>query len=392
MSNAGKVVSEGSFTVDGDGILRFDCISGDGSCSLGRRPKAVVNALQQAIHETDQGNFPMISDEKSRLAEALAGFAPGDLNTVMFNVMRGEALDAACKIVRGATGHHELVTLAGSWFGETGFALSLSDRPDKAMYGPLVPGIRTVPVGDLAEAAKVLKKGAAGLVVQPVQVENGLQVLEPSYLQELRSICDRYDVMLVLDETWTAFGRCGARTFADLAGIVPDVMILGEALGAGVFPITATLFNPRGAAFLNQHPLIHLSTFGGSDIGCRVGLTALTEYYRLKPWNNAARAGRTWKDELSLMLAEYDGVVTGLTGLGLLWALHTSTAGIAGQLVLSLKDAGVLARCAYVARNTVLLCPSLVVTEVEKDELFTRIVTAVSTVCSSLNSTVPISR
>ena len=298
----------------------FDCSSGRGIFQLGRRQEAVAVALERALDETDQGNFPMISREKSGLARALAEFSPGMLECVVFGVMRGEPMEFAAKVARGRTNRMPLVTPSGGYFGETGFALSLSDVPGKEQYGPLLPGIRTVPFFDRRAIERELSHGAAALVFEPIQVEHGCRMVLPDDLRAARRLCDDHGALLILDETRTGFGRTGFRFACEAADVVPDILIVGEALGAGLFPITAAIFTQDVNRFLNAHPMIHLSTFGGSDLGCRVGLAALSEYERLEVWDNARQRGAQLRLALEQGRLRAGGLVD-IRGRGLLLAL-----------------------------------------------------------------------
>jgi len=356
---------DGAWLVTEDGRRILDGLSGDGICNLGRRPAAVVDALIAALDETDQGNFPMISREKADLAAALAAWAPGDLDVSVFSVMRGEAMDAALKVARGATGRATLVSAAGGWYGETGFALSLSDRADRERYGPLIPQTRVVPFGDLAAARDEIRRGAAAFVVEPVQAEHLGREAEPRYLQGLRDLCDRSAALLIIDETWTGLGRTGQRLACERAGLVPDVLVLGEALGAGVFPIAATLFGRRGARFLNEHPLIHLSTFGGSDLGCRAAVAALDAYEKSRAWERAARTGALLREGLEVIRSRRAGVLGAVTGRGLLLSLDLGDPVRAAAFCRTAADAGLLLRPQRLAPRAVLLAPSLLVTDDE---------------------------
>lgn len=357
----------------------LDGLAGDGICNLGRRPAAVVDALRAALPETDQGNFPMISREKADLAAALAAWAPGDLDAVLFSVMRGEALDAALKIARGRTGRATLVSASGSWYGETGFALSLSDRVDRERYGPLIPQTRLVPFGDLAAAGDELARGAAAFVVEPMQAEHHAREAEPRYLQGLRDLCDRRGALLVIDETWTGLGRTGHRLACERAGVIPDILVLGEALGAGVFPIAATIVSRDVNRFMEVHPLIHLSTFGGSDLGCRAGLAALAAYEEAHAWDRAARAGARLREGLEMIRSRRPGDVVSVAGRGLLLSLDMGTQTRAAAFCRAAADAGLLVRPERLTPNAVLLAPSLLVTDDEVDGILEAVRAALAT-------------
>lgn len=355
----------------------FDGSSGQGIHQLGRRPEAVVAALSAAIHETDQGNFPMISREKSELAEALAHFAPGDLDCVVFGVMRGEPMEFAGKVARGRTNRMPLVTVSGSYFGETGIALSLSEVAGKEQFGPLLPGVRTVPFFDRRAIEEELSHGAAALIFEPVQVEHGCRMVLPDDLRAARRLCDKYRALLVLDETRTGFGRTGLRFACEAAEVVPDILLVGEALGAGLFPITAAIFTQDVNRFLNAHPMIHLSTFGGSDLGCRVALAALEEYQRVEPWDNASLRGT----QLRLALEQGrlgDSPLVDIRGRGLLLALDFADGTTAAGYVKAAARKGVYLRRARFAPHAVLIEPPLIISQEETRELSHSLLAALS--------------
>jgi putrescine aminotransferase len=365
-----------TFDIDGRGYL--DCIGGAGVFNLGRRPAALVEALREAARATDQGNFPLISREKAELAEHLSRFAPGDLDCAVFSVSRGEAFDFACKLARGVTGRPRLVAAQGSWFGQTGFALALSERPDAAQFGPLIPETVTVPFNDLAAAEEVIDESTAAFCLEPVQAENGCRAADPRYLRSLTRICRDRGALLVLDETQTGLGRCGLRFAYGRSGAVPDVLVVGESLAAGMFPICATLYRAEFNRFLDAHPLIHLSTFGGSDVGCTVGRRALQEYERLRPWENAAVMGERLLAGLTAVAAANKRKVKAVDGVGLLLALDLGTTGAAAAFCKRLAAAGVLAMPGAVARHSVVLRPSLLVTAAEVDAIVAAVTEALA--------------
>lgn len=358
---------EGAWVWDTTGRQYLDCVCGAGTHNLGRRPPDLVEALRAAMRETDQGNFPMISVEKSRLAEALASFVPGPLECVVYSVMRGEAMEFACKVARGYTGRAELITVDGGWYGHTGFALTLSERPDKLCFGPLIPEVRSVPFGntDALEAAISLK--TAALIFEPVQVENHCRVASPAYAQAAERACRKAGALLVVDETQTNFGRTGRRFAFEALGISPDILVLGEALGGGVFPIAATLLTQEVNRFMNAHPMIHLSTFGGSDIGCRVGLKAVATYARLEPWRNAAAMGARLLDALRAIAARPDAPFRDVAGTGLALSLDCGAEEAARDFCRRAAQNGLLVLPGAVARHAVVLRPSLLLTADEAD-------------------------
>lgn len=360
---------EGAYVFDTNGKRYLDAISGAGTFNLGRRRAELAEELRNAMRETDQGNFPMISCEKAALAERLASFVPRPLECAIFSVMRGEAMDCACKIARGFTGRQELVAAAGGWYGQTGFALTLSERADRECYGPLIPNAHTVPFGDIAAAERAISRDTAAFIIEPIQAENGCHTAEPAYLRAIEAACRRSDALLIIDETQTNFGRTGSRFAFESAGVSPDVLVLGEALGGGMFPIAATMLTQRVNAFMNAHPMIHLSTFGGSDLGCRVASKALEIYERDVPWRNAAARGDQLLDRLRGLAAKPGSPIRGVNGQGLLIALEFETEDRAVAFCRDAARNGLLVLPGEVARNCVLIRPGLMLSEREADEL-----------------------
>ncbi|HNR29799.1 MAG TPA: aminotransferase class III-fold pyridoxal phosphate-dependent enzyme [Candidatus Hydrogenedentes bacterium] len=364
---------EGAYLWDMQGHRYLDAVSGAGTHNLGRRPEAPVAALRNALRDTDQGNFPMVSIEKARLAETLAGFVPGPLECAVFSVMRGEAMDCACKVARGRTGRAELVTVDGGWYGQTGFALTLSERADKTCFGPLIPEVRIVPFDDISAAEQAVTARTAAFILEPLQAENNCRAAMPEYAGAVAQLCRDRGALLVVDETQTNFGRTGHRFAFEALGMSPDILVLGEALGAGVFPIAATLLTQDVNRFLNAHPLIHLSTFGGSDIGCRVALSAVETYARLEPWRNASMVGARLLADLRETAERPGSPIRGVAGAGLLLSLDCGTEEAAAALCRRAADQGLLVLPGAVARHTVVLRPSLLITEDEADAIVTAV-------------------
>ncbi len=356
--------SENTFR-DETGREVLDWFSGAGIYNLGRRNPELAEALKQAVHETDQGNFPMISIEKAALAEALARFLPGGLECSVFSVVRGETLEFACKVARGVTGRRKLLALEGGWHGQTGFALSLSTRDDKDHYSPLIPETDIQPMKSLQALLDAIDTDTAAVIVEPIQVENHCHRLEPKWLTKIEARCKSTGALFVVDETQTGFGRSGEK-FAFLeSGLEPDILILGEALGGGMFPIAATVITQKVNRFMNEHPMIHLSTFGGSDIGCRVALKALEIYEREHPWDHAKEMGDHLRKELDRLAKKHVETIHSIEGTGGLFSLRFKEESLASEFVRRAAENGILLATGEVAKDTVVLRPPLQLNESE---------------------------
>jgi len=360
---------EGAYVYDEEGRRYLDACASAGIFNLGRHNAELACELKLALRETDIGNFPMISCEKAALAKALSDFVPGPLECSIFSVVRGEAMEAACKAARGFTGRSELVTVDGGWYGQTGFALSISDRKDKDSFGPLIPNVRTMPFGGVEAARKTIGSDTAAVILEPVQAENHCRAATPEYVNALAGLCRERGAVLILDETQTGFGRTGTKFAYESSGITPDILVLGEALGGGMFPIAATLLTQRVNAFMNAHPLIHLSTFGGADVGCRVASKAIEIYSREKPWRNAAEMGERLLVSLRQLQRQAGSLMRDVTGRGLLLSLDLGSPENAKRFCKAAAAHGLLVLPGEVAAYTIVLRPSLTVTAEQADEI-----------------------
>ncbi len=355
----------GSFLIDGEGRRYLDCYSSAGTYNLGRRNHIIAERFMRAVYETDQGNFVMPSDYKALLARRIAAFVPGRLDCVLFGVTRGESMEAACKLARGFTARPGFVTVDGGCYGESGFALSLSDRQGKEQFGRLIPGVTTVPFGDVEAARKAITQNTAAFIMEPIQAENHCRTADADYCRQLRALCDATGAKLIFDETQSGFGRTGARFFFEASGVEPDILIFGEAVTSGMFPMTAMVFTPELKHFFDIHPLIHLCTFGGHDLGCLVAMAALDEYDRLEPWENAALQGGVLMKGFSDCAAGYAQTIVSVAGRGLLISLKFASQELAQAFCAGARHNGLLVDTGKVDRTTVLIRPSLLITDDE---------------------------
>ncbi|MHB8896561.1 MAG: aspartate aminotransferase family protein [Candidatus Geothermincolia bacterium] len=266
---------EGVYLYDISGKKLVNCNSNGGVFNLGHRNPLVLAALREALEELDIGTHHTISEHRALLAERLASISPGDINRVIFGVSGGEAIDAAIKLARGATGRPGVVSAVGGYHGHTGFALPAGHEQYSAPFGPLVPGYSQVPFGDIAALEEVVDEQTACVLFETIPATLGIVLPPENFFAEVRRVCDEHGALLICDEVQTGLGRCGANWCIDTYGVVPDVIVTAKGLSGGVYPITATLYSDRLNQFIHDNPFIHISTFGGPEPGCRVALKVL---------------------------------------------------------------------------------------------------------------------
>jgi len=376
----GEGARYGSYVEDEKGKDYIDCVCGDGIYNLGRRNEELLDELELAAAAVDQGNFPIISEQKAILAKALAEFVGGDLECSVFSVARGEAMEFACKVARGFTGRSELISVEGSFFGHTGFSLSLSSLDGKEKFGPLIPDVLTIKAENMEFAAEMITKRTAAVVLELVQAENGCRELSRGFVEGVAKLCKSAGALLVIDETQTGFGRTGRKFAYESYDVKPDVLGYGEALGGGVFPICGTIITQRVNEFMNARPMIHLSTFGGSDVGCMVASKALSLYEWERPWVNAQSMSVRLIEGLERISRKSGSLLRGVSGKGLLLSLSLPTTDKAAAFVRACAKNGLLVSQGKIAKNCVIIRPSLLLSEDEADH----ILAAVDLSCKSL--------
>jgi putrescine aminotransferase len=359
----------GATLKDSEGNSYLDCCASNATFNLGRKNAAIIKRFREAIYETDQGNFVMLSQEKALLARKISGFVPGNLDCVLYGVTRGESMEAACKLARGFTGRPDLVTVDGGCYGESGFALSLSERKDKEQFGKLIQSVKMISWGDIEAARLVIGPKTAAVVMEPIQAEKHCRTADKSYYTQIRALCDKAGAKLIFDETQSGFGRTGTKFFFEQIGVTPDILIIGEAITSGLFPMTAMVFTPELKGFFDIHPLIHLCTFGGHDLGCLVAMTALDEYNRLKPWENAANRGEFLIKELTALAKNNSEKVLSVAGCGLLISLKLADQNMALKFCAAARKAGLLVNTGSVDQSTILIRPSLLINKEEADKI-----------------------
>jgi len=374
--------SEGIYINDINGNRFIDCYSAASTYNLGRKNKTVVDSLKSAAKETDCGNFILVSEEKAELSNKLANFIDGDLSCVLFTVVRGEAMDAACKLARGYTGKTGLISVDGGWYGHTGFAMGLSERIDNDRYGRLIPDQSIVEFNNIKAAKKSIENNTAAFILEPLQVEKGCRLVDKDYLLELKEVCEHYGALLIFDETQTGFGRTGHKFVKDYYGVDPDIMLFGEAITTGLFPMTGMVFTPIVKSFFDIHPLIHLCTFGGHDVGCRVACKTLDVYEQICPWIQSNETGSLLLDHLRNIQSLYPDLIRSVSGLGLVNAISFTNEELAQLFCMTARKKGFIVLQGLVARESVVFRPPLTITH---DEL-NRLMELISSTMKAINN------
>ncbi|MCT2582796.1 aspartate aminotransferase family protein [Actinophytocola gossypii] len=354
-----EVGSAGAWVRTRSGRELLNC-GGYGVFLMGARHPRVLAEVRAQLDTNPVGTRLLLEPTAARAAEALVSTTPAGLSRVHFACGGAEAVEAAIKLAR-AHGKRHLVSMVDGYHGKTMGALSVTARPVfQQPFRPLLPDVTHVPFGDVAALSDALAAvpGEACVLVEPVQGEAGVVVPPPGYLRAVARVCREHDAFLVLDEIQTGLGRLGHWWGADREGVVPDVLLAGKALGGGVLPVSALVATEAAFAPFDRDPFIHTSTFSAAPLGMAAvcGAVAAIREDGLVP--RAAALGDRLVGELRRLLGDVLGDrVAEVRGAGLLIGIECAVDGLAGELLLELLAAGVVANHSLNADRVLRLTP-----------------------------------
>ena len=362
-----EVHAAGPWVRTGSGRELLNC-GGYGVFITGARHPRVLAEVRAQLDRNPVATRLLLEPQAALAAEALASVTPPGLDRVHFACSGTEAVEAALKLAR-ANGRRHVVGMVGGYHGKTLGALSVTGKPlFQRPFQPLLPEVSHVPYGSaraLADALSTHDDGTVCVVLEPVQGEAGVIVPPAGYLREVAALCRRHDAFLVLDEVQTGLGRLGAWWGADREGVVPDVLLAGKALGGGVLPVSALVATDAAFAPFDRDPFIHTSTFSGWPLGMAAVRGAIAAIQEDDLVARADRLGRVLSDELGHMVHELFGDMATLRGVGLLIGVELSVDGLAGELLLELMAAGVIANHSLNSDRVLRLTPPAVLDERE---------------------------
>jgi acetylornithine/succinyldiaminopimelate/putrescine aminotransferase len=269
--------AEGTKLWDKQGKEYIDLISGISVCNVGHRNPNVIAAIHQQLdaymHVMVYGE--LIESPQVQYAHQLASHLPEQLNSVYFTNSGAEATEGAMKLAKRITGRPNIVAFKNSYHGSTQGALSvMGDEYWRNAYRPLLPGVIHADYNEYS-VLDYIDEHTACVIAEPIQAEMGIKAPDKQWMQALYQKCKQVGAMLVLDEIQTGFGRTGTLFAFEQFGIVPDILLLGKALGGGM-PLGAFVSSTDNMNAFTDHPILgHITTFGGHPVCCAAGLAAL---------------------------------------------------------------------------------------------------------------------
>ena len=340
---------------DEGGNEYVDCGASFGVGNLGHCHPAVVEAITAQARQLIHVGPTFGTDAKAAFTGRLLSVAPRNLRRVFLSNSGSEAVEAALKFARAATGRPKVVAAMRGFHGRTMGALSATWRRDfREPFEPLVPGFVHVPYNDTDALRKAVDGDTAAVILEAVQGEGGVHVASPEYLPAAREICDAAGALLILDEVQTGMGRTGRLFAVERWGVEPDLLTLAKSLAGGV-PIGATLATEAVEQAFNGS---HNSTFGGNPLACAAGSAAIDVVVRGKLWERAETLGSRALEELRGLEAP---AVREVRGLGLMIGIELR--GKAAPVLEALQEDGVIAIGG--GSSVIRLLPPLVITDAQ---------------------------
>lgn len=317
--------AQGAHIYDRKGNRYIDLLSGYGALNLGHNHPRVVEALKKVLGKPVYLQAS-INPFAAALAKRLADLAPGKLSISFFSNSGTEAIEAALKMVRAATGKKVFLHAENSFHGKTFGSLSVTGRDKyRTLFEPLLPITRQVKFGDIHSLREELRKGdVAAFIVEPIQGEGGVVIPPDGYLMEASSLCHKYGALLVVDEIQTGLGRTGYMFAVEHDGAQPDIICLAKSLSGGLIPIGCTIATREvweKAYSGMERCLLHTSTFGGNTLACAVAIETLAVIEEENLSEKARELGEYFLRSLSEATAK-SPLVKEIRGRGLMIGLE----------------------------------------------------------------------
>jgi acetylornithine/N-succinyldiaminopimelate aminotransferase len=352
---------EGAYLYTNDGRRYLDFGSGIAVTALGHCHPHLVKALnEQAGKLWHCSNIYTIPDQE-RLAKRLVDLTFAD--AVFFANSGAEAVECGIKMIRHyqhSTGHPEkyrVLCVNNAFHGRTLTTIFAGGQPKHTEgFGPPVDGFDHVAFGNLNEMRAAVSEKTAGILVEPIQGEGGYSATPPGYLQGLRAICDEFGLLLMFDEVQTGNGRTGKLFAYEVYGVAPDIMATAKGLGGG-FPVGACLANAKAATGMVAGT--HGSTFGGNPLAMAVGNAVLDVIAAPGFLDKVAAMGKQLHAKLAALQKRHPGVFVEVRGLGLMAGLRCAEGVNSGDMVVKLREAGLLTIGA--GQNVVRIAPPLII-------------------------------
>jgi ornithine--oxo-acid transaminase len=365
---------EGVWVWDPEGKKYMDMLSSYSALNQGHRHPRVIQALKEQADRLTLTSRAFHNDQFGPFCEMLCKVS--GLPKVLLMNTGAEAVETAIKAVRKwgykvkgvPADKAEIIVCEDNFHGRTSTIVGFSSEEQyRDGFGPFAPGFRLIPYNDLNSFKKTINQHTVGFLVEPMQGEAGIIVPDDGYLRETKKLCEEHNVLFMADEIQTGLGRTGKMFCCDYENVRPDVYMVGKALGAGCYPVSAAIASDEVMGVFN--PGDHGSTFGGNPMACAVGMAALQVIIDEKLPERAFDSGQYFMEKLREMRSPH---VKLIRGKGLLIGVYIKEeSGTARPFCEALMDEGILAKETH--GQVIRFAPPLTITREEIDWALERI-------------------
>jgi len=359
--------ASGVWVTDVEGKRYLDCLSSYSAVNQGHCHPKIKQAMIDQLNRVTLVSRAFRSDQLGPFYKELCELT-GYERVLPMN-SGAEAIETSIKIARKwgytvkgvASGQAEIIVCEGNFHGRTTTIISFSTEEDyRRDFGPYTPGFKAIPYGDTAALERAITPNTVGFLFEPVQGEAGVIIPPKGYLQAVREICTRHNVLMMSDEVQTGLGRTGKLFMQDHEGVRADIIMLGKALSGGFYPLSVVLSNDAVMSVLR--PGQHGSTFGGNPLAAAIGRAAIRVLTEENMIENAAVIGEYFQDQLAEINSPH---IKEVRGRGLLIGVELyPQAGGARRFCEALRERGILAKETHT--HVIRFAPPLII---QKDEI-----------------------
>jgi acetylornithine/succinyldiaminopimelate/putrescine aminotransferase len=353
--------AEGIYIKDVNGKKFVDMIAGFSVCNIGHSHPDVIKAIQQQVekymHVIVYGEF--IQAPQVQYAKALTSLLPENLQSVYFTSSGAEATEGAMKLAKRVTKRTKIISFIGGYHGSTQGALSvMGDEYFKNAFRPLLPDTLQLRYNNMDDLEHI-DSTVACVIVEPVQAESGITAASKEWLAAIAEKCKEHCVLFIFDEIQSGFGRTGSMFVFEQLGVVPDILLVGKALGGGL-PLGAFISHPRMMGLLTESPVLgHITTFGGNPVSCAAGHAAL-KVLIASGWIKEVEA----KENILLKEMNHPAIIN-RTHKGLWMSLQFESDLLTKKIAATCVANGIITDWFLFAEDKIRIAPPLCITELE---------------------------
>jgi acetylornithine/succinyldiaminopimelate/putrescine aminotransferase len=355
------IKAEGCQLFDVDGKEYIDLIGGIGVCNVGHRHPKVIEAIKKQLdaylHIMVYGE--LVQSPQVQYAAKLTEYLPDSLNSVFFTASGSEATEGAMKLAKRFKNRSQIISFKNSYHGSTQGALSvMGSEYWQQAFRPLLPDVLQLNYNVIDDLDYITERTAC-VIAETIQAEAGVLAPQNGWMKALRKKCDETNTLLVLDEIQCGFGRNGTRWAFEQFDVVPDILLLGKALGGGM-PLGAFIADKKIMDSFTHDPVLgHINTFGGHPVCCAAGLAAFNVLHEEKLIESV-----TEKENLFLSLLKHSKIQQ-VKSRGLLIAVYFESFEVNKQVIDKLIANGVFTDWFLFASNCLRIAPPLIINEAE---------------------------